>query len=50
MRVFPNGETFLSVEKGVDYVKTIRALYYFVAFADDRQIAKVVDRVLGFYR
>jgi hypothetical protein len=48
-RVFAGGESFLGEEKGVDYVKTIKALYYFGILTDQPDIITLGDRVLGYY-
>lgn len=48
-RVFPGGEAFLGVEKGVDYVKTIKALYYFGHLTQLQSVIATGDKVLNFY-
>ncbi|NEQ55032.1 MAG: hypothetical protein F6K11_33735 [Leptolyngbya sp. SIO3F4] len=48
-RVFKGGEAFLGKEKGVDYVKTVRALLYFGLLTEDQETLELADSVLGFY-
>ncbi len=48
-RVYEGGESFLGEEKGVDYVKIVRALYYFGSLTDSPEIIGLGDKVLTFY-
>lgn len=48
-RVFPGGESFLGAEKGVDYTKIIRALYYFGHLTAKPKILQIGDSVLEYY-
>lgn len=48
-RVYEGGESFLGKEKGVDYVKIVRALYYFGNLTDSPDIVGLGDKVLTFY-
>jgi len=48
-RVYAGGESFLGNEKGVDYVKVVRALYYFGYLTDHPEVVDLGDRVLDFY-
>ncbi len=49
-RVFEGGETFLGEEKGIDYAKTVKALYYFGNLAGSSEIIELGDTVLEFYQ
>lgn len=49
-RVFKGGESFLGVEKGVDYAKTVKALYYFGYLTDAPEVVDLGNKVLDFYR
>jgi len=48
-RVYEGGETFLGEEKGVDYVKIVRAFYYFGNLTDTPDIIQLGDKVLDYY-
>ena len=48
-RVYPGGESFLGVEKGVDYAQTVKALYYFAVMTEDDSIRQLADRILDFH-
>ncbi len=48
-RVYEGGEAFLGVEKGVDYVKTVKALYYFGYLTDSPEVVALGDKVLDYY-
>ena len=48
-RVFPGGESFLGQEKGVNYAKTVRALYYLSSLTNDASYRELAKRVLNFY-
>ena len=48
-RVYEGGEAFLGVEKGVDYVKIVKALYYFGNLANSQEVLQLGDKVLDYY-
>ena len=48
-RVFPGGEAFLGEEKGIDYPKIVKALYYFGYLTSSQDIVRLGDTVLDFY-
>ena len=48
-RVYEGGETFLGEEKGVDYAKTVRSLYYLGALAESAEMVALGDQVLAYY-
>ena len=48
-RVYPGGEEFLGAEKGVDYAKIVKALYYFGHLTQEAEATQLGDRVLEFY-
>ena len=48
-RVYEGGELFLGAEKGVDYVKIVRAFYYFGTLANAQEVIDLGDKVLDFY-
>ena len=48
-RVYPGGEAFLGTEKGVDYAKTVKALYYFGYLTNNPEVIKIGDSVLSYY-
>ena len=48
-RVYPGGEDFLGMEKQLDVVKTVKALYYLSVIADDPALRTLGNRVANFY-
>lgn len=49
-RVFPGGEVFLSIEKGVDVIKTVKAFFYMSTLSDDKQYKLLAEKVIVYYK
>lgn len=48
-RVYVGGEAFLGREKGVDYAKTVKAIYYLGVLTGKQELIDVAEQVLAFY-
>ncbi|MEM6799888.1 MAG: hypothetical protein AAF696_00715 [Bacteroidota bacterium] len=48
-RVFPGGEEFLGQEKGIDVLKTVRALFYMATYTSDKSYEDLGWKVLDYY-
>lgn len=48
-RVFPGGEAFLGQEKGIDVLKTVRALFYMASYAGEKRYEDLAWKILNFY-
>lgn len=49
-RVYPGGEEFLGVEKGVDYLQVILALNYYAYLSGKPFVKQTAEQVLVFYQ